>query len=678
MKKQDFSRQIRGKLRWGIVAIFAALLISASFDAPKVVNPWISAFSGKSGVSIPTIPEKEFTLGLDLQGGAHLIYRADVSSIEEDDKGASVEGVRDVIQRRVDGLGVGEANIQTARVAGEYRVNVELPGIDDVNQAITMIGETPILEFREESNEPPRDLTEEERIELAQANQDAVTNINKARAAITNGTSFEDAVQEYSRDSASIVNNGYIGFISDQQSILPELFQWAQANDEGDISDVIETDVGYHILKRGGTKNAGAGVDAREIQLCFLGLRSCQPAIYTKQEAKEKAQELFDQANADNFAELARTNSTDLQIAGQDGQLPLITEGSYLPEIEKALFDAEAGQILGPIESPLGFHVLYKVGEENIEEFEISHIFIPKTVETDIVPALDPWKPTKLGGKQLERAEVAIDHQTGAIQVSLQFDKEGADLFEELTRQHVGEPIAIYLDGAPISIPTVQQIISGGQAVITGPGDLAEARLLAQRLNAGALPVPIELISQQTIGASLGAESLAKSLKAGMAGILLVMLFMMLYYRFPGILAVVALSLYISVTLFIFKMMGVTLSLAGIAGFILSIGMAVDANVLIFERLKEELREGKSLKAAVEEGFARAWTSIRDGNTSTLITCALLMWFGSSFVQGFALTLAIGIILSMISAISITRIMLRFVVKWFESKSIKGWFLGAK
>ncbi|MBD3311165.1 MAG: protein translocase subunit SecD [Candidatus Magasanikbacteria bacterium] len=295
----------------------------------------------------------------------------------------------------------------------------------------------------------------------------------------------------------------------------------------------------------------------------------------------------------------------------------------------------------------------------------------------DILPPDDPWKNTGLSGKQLEKAEVVSDPQTGAIQVSLLFDEEGKDLFKELTERNISKPIAIFLDGAPISIPTVNSVIPDGRAVIQGNFNLSEAQLLAQRLNAGALPVPVELIAQQSIGASLGAESLQKSLKAGIVGLILVMLFMLIYYRLPGLVSVFSLTLYITLTLAIFKLIGVTLTLAGIAGFILSIGMAVDANVLIFERLKEELKEGKSLKAAVEEGFLRAWTSIRDGNISTLITCVLLIWFGSSFVQGFAVTLAIGILISMFSAITVTRVILRFVVPWFKPEG--GFmFLGSK
>lgn len=679
MKKTSAAEAVRSKLRWGMVAIFTALIITAAFDVPQYANPLIQKVSNATSVSIPTIPEKPFKLGLDLQGGAHLIYKADVAAIPGEDQAQAVDGVRDVIQRRVDGLGVGEANIQTAQVSGEYRVNVELPGVDDVNQAITMIGETPILEFREPSNEVPRDLTEEERQELEQANMQEEQKIQEALAALNAGDDFASVVAAFSEDEQSSQNEGYIGYVQDVIGLESSIIAWARENEPGARSDVIESEAGYHILLRGADREGPTATDAREIQLCYLGLSSCQgTAVYTKAEARQKADELFAQANADNFSSLAQEFSTDPQFGPLGGQLPPLVPGTYLPEVEAALQQAQVGQIIGPFETNRGFHLLYKVGERAVPEYELSHVFVRKTVETDIVPPVDPWKPTKLGGKQLERAEVVVDPQTGAIQVSLQFDGEGADLFEALTKKHVGEQIAIYLDGAPISAPVVQQIISGGQAVISGVGGIEEARLLSQRLNAGALPVPIELISQQTIGASLGADSLQRSLKAGMAGILLVLIFMILYYRFPGLLAVIALSLYISATLFLFKLIGVTLSLAGIAGFILSIGMAVDANVLIFERLKEELRDGKSLKTAIEEGFARAWTSIRDGNFSTLITCALLMWFGSSFVQGFAVTLAIGILLSMFSAITITRIMLRFVVPWFQSNQGKKWFLGAK
>ena len=206
-----------------------------------------------------------------------------------------------------------------------------------------------------------------------------------------------------------------------------------------------------------------------------------------------------------------------------------------------------------------------------------------------------------------------------------------------------------------------------GSAVLSGGFTLSEAKTLAQRLHSGALPVSVQIISQQTVGASLGADSLDKSFVAGLWGLLAVIIFMIAYYRFPGVLASVALLIYASLSLAIFKLLGVTLTLSGIAGFILSVGMAVDANVLIFERLKEELSEGRSLGNAMEEAFVRAWSSIRDSNITTLISCVFLLWIGTGFVQGFAITLAVGVLVSMFSATVITRNLLRWMLVWFKN-----------
>lgn len=258
----------------------------------------------------------------------------------------------------------------------------------------------------------------------------------------------------------------------------------------------------------------------------------------------------------------------------------------------------------------------------------------------------------------------------------MQFNDEGAKLFEDITRRNVGKKVAIYLDGEPISIPTVQDVISGGKAQITGSFTEQEVKTLAQRLNAGALPVPIKLISQETIGASLGEKSLNTSLIAGLIGLAAVILFMIFWYRLPGLVATIALLIYTAVVLAIFKLFSVTLTLAGIAGFILSIGMAVDANILIFARMREELNWGKSLGGAIDEGFKRAWTSIRDSNISSLITCLILFWLGTSIIKGFALTLAIGILVSMFSAITVTRIFLKAMMT--ERLHNYVWLFGGK
>jgi len=246
-------------------------------------------------------------------------------------------------------------------------------------------------------------------------------------------------------------------------------------------------------------------------------------------------------------------------------------------------------------------------------------------------------------------------------------------LFAEITGRNVGRTVAIFLDRqlgniTPITAPVVQQAISGGQAVITGSFTPDEAKILVGRLNSGALPVDrLVLLSTQTIGPSLGAEAVNAGILAGIWGLSLVAVFLILWYRLPGLLAVVSLGIYIAMVLALFKLIPVTLTAAGLAGFILSIGMAVDANVLIFERMKEEILGGRgTLPEAIREGFKRAWLSIRDGNLSSIITAVILFWFGTSLIEGFALTFAIGIIISMFSAIVITRTFLLAVAKDIE------------
>ncbi len=281
-----------------------------------------------------------------------------------------------------------------------------------------------------------------------------------------------------------------------------------------------------------------------------------------------------------------------------------------------------------------------------------------------IAPGLDGQEKELTGKYFRPNAQVVFDPRTNQPQVAFEFDDEGAQMFEALTRRLIGRPLGIFLDNELISAPTVQAVISRN-GVITGVR-LQEARTLAIQLNAGAVPVPISIIEERTVDATLGSDSVRKSVIAGEIALLVVALFMILYYRLPGVLATIALMVYTLLTLAVFKLIPVTLTLASIAGFILSIGMAVDANILIFERMREELRWGKSLGAAIQAGFDRAWSSIRDSNSSTLITCALLYWFGQNFgaslIQGFAFTLAIGVAISMFSAIFVTRTLLRAIV----------------
>jgi preprotein translocase subunit SecD len=284
--------------------------------------------------------------------------------------------------------------------------------------------------------------------------------------------------------------------------------------------------------------------------------------------------------------------------------------------------------------------------------------------------------PTDLNGRYVVGAQLNFDNTTRAPEVDITFNSDGAKIFETITGKLVpdashpkGYPLAIFLDNNLIEMPNVQSKISGGQAVITGSFTVDTAKLLVERFNAGALPAPIKLINQQTISSTLGNDSLKKTVLAGAIGTVLVMIFMMFYYGLFGFYASLALLIYTSLTLGVFKFIPITMSLAGLAGFIITIGMAVDANVLIFERIKEELKRGLSHSGAVEEGFKRAWPSIRDSNTSTIITAVILYFFTSSFVRGFALTLLIGVVVSMFSAITTTRLILRVFSRKIEPRT---------
>lgn len=541
----------------------------------------------------------DYHLGLDLKGGAHLVYQADTSMVEPNDRDSAVAGVRDVIERRVNAFGVSEPVVQTNKSKlYNYRIIVELAGVKDVNHAIKMIGETPLLEFKEQNPEytGKRELTDEQQKELDKLNEQAkklAVEINNRALA---GENFEKLAREFSEDPGSKDKGGDLGWAT-RGTFVPE-FDKALFDDlkVGQITPApVKTNFGYHIIKK---------IDQRQKQETGDGGVS-----YKATDSKGKA-----------------VDNVDVQT-------------------------------------------------DNTEVLS-SHILIRTKTADDILPPIDKWKNTQLSGKHLKKSFVSYDQNTGDPEVSLEFNDEGSKLFEQITERNIGKPVAIFLDGEPISVPNVNEKITGGKAVITGRFNLQEAKTLVQRLNAGALPVPIKLISQQTVGPSLGHMSVNKSLIAGLYGLLAVAIFMILVYRLPGILAVVALAIYTAVVLMLFKVIPVTLTLAGIAGFILSIGIAVDANVLIFERMKEELKNGRHFSGAVEEGFKRAWTSIRDSNISTLITCLILYWFGTSIIRGFAVTLGIGIVISMFSAITVTRSFLRLLnAKKMEKLN---WLLGVK
>jgi len=290
---------------------------------------------------------------------------------------------------------------------------------------------------------------------------------------------------------------------------------------------------------------------------------------------------------------------------------------------------------------------------------------VDHAAEATAAAMLADYQPTGLTGKDLTRSQVQFNPNTGQPVVGLRFSDEGAQKFSAITQRNVGKPVAIFLDELPVTIPLVQEAITTGEAIISGEFTPKQAKKLSIQLNAGALPVSIEIIQQRNIGATLGIQSVQKSLQAGLIGLLMVVLFMAAYYGRLGILADMGLVVYGLVTLALYKLIPVTLTLPGVAGFLLSVGMAVDSNILVFERMKEEQRAGKPRKMAMELGFGRAWDSIRDANVCTLITCFILFnpfsWSflnTSGMVRGFALTLGLGVLLSLFTGVVVTRTIL--------------------
>ena len=363
---------------------------------------------------------------------------------------------------------------------------------------------------------------------------------------------------------------------------------------------------------------------------------------------------------------------TDLDKAVEMiGQTPLLEFKTERPEEEKKAILAEIQKVR---------EALGKKEGDSISQDELKKLMDEKKDINFQLLSQDPYYVnTKLTGKYLEKSTLQFSNggikNGGSLQsqpiVGLKFNKEGADLFEKITTDNVGKTIAIYLDGILVSAPRVNTAISGGNAIIEGDFSIKEAKDIVGRLNSGALPIPIHLISTNTIGPTLGHNAVTAGVKAGIIGFIFVALILILWYRLPGLIAVIALLIYTAIMLWLFKFIPVTLTSAGIAGFIISIGIAVDANILIFERMKEELKKGRSLYDAIKIGFDRAWPSIRDANISSIISAIILFWFGTALIKGFALTFGIGIIVSMFTAITITRSMLLALANSEKKESSK-------
>ena len=561
------------------------------------------------------------SLGLDLQGGSHLVYQ---TNLVDPNTGARVEVTQDQmealklnIERRVNSSGLGEPIIQ---LLGSDRLLIQLPGLDDPERAKRLIGETARLEFKRRSFSVPRDLDEITSADIVSVSVDYLPDPSPATSTGELATSTQEA-------EASVEDTQLVALM-------------VEFTDEG----------------------------ADKFLPVFMSMAE---SFFRYQIAQQDYfQRLQQDPNAVPSGDII-PDSLDISVEGNMSQRYTATG------ISTRRLDTTTYAFLVPAEEDTGEQPALEVVRERVGDNA-------QLLFTEITGTMD--EPIGLTGDNLARAFPGQHTQSGIPIVNLEFDSEGTRIFGELTldivrkqeTDGIRDQIAIFLDDQELISPTVQTAITAGTAIIQGRDFTVErVRDLSLQLEAGRLPVPIELIQERDVDSILGADSLAKSVVAGVVGLSLVLLFMTLYYRLPGLVAAIALVIYATLVLAIFKILPVTLTLSGVAAVILSIGMAVDANILIFERMKDELRAGRTLLSSINIGFDRAWPAIRDGNISTLITCGILFWFadqlGASIVQGFAVTLAIGVMVSMFTAIIVSRTLLRFVGTTRLTRSMRIW-----
>ena len=552
------------------------------------------------------------SLGLDLQGGSHLVYQAESTSVEGGAESQAPDAddmlsLQRIIERRVNSSGLGEPIIQ---ILGADRLLIQLPGVDDPERAKSLIGETAQLEFKHRQLGIPRNLATEGIITDADIVSVTAEPIPDELLPDAEPT----ATPEAGAETSAAVDEEAIPVV-----IVELTPQGAAKFDE--------------VLANLGQKFQVAAPSSNIVT--FQGeLRSgVLPGLNVTINGNETINGVF----APPW--ISKLEGTNRYVFPYPQPQPEPAQPGETP-VEAEPDNVAAAQI--------------RVGDD------ATVIFIeqPGRVDEDF----------GLGGDNLSRAYASLHAQSDQPIINLEFDSLGTRLFGEKTTEIAGsltDSIAIFLDGRELIAPVVRTPITTGTAIIEGGFTLDRAQDISLLLEGGRLPFPITLIQERSVDAILGSDSLAKSVLAGIVGLALVFLFMTLYYRVPGLVASVALLIYTAFVLSIFKLLPVTLTLSGVAATILSVGMAVDANVLIFERMKDELRNGRTLISAINIGFNRAWPAIRDSNVSTLITCAILYYFsnqlGTTIVQGFAATLAIGVMISMFSAIMVSRTILRVI-----------------
>ena len=564
-------------------------------------------------------------LGLDLQGGTHLVYQADI----RDETGQSVppnsdqmQSLKMTIERRVNSSGLGEPIIQ---LLGENRLLVQLPGVKDPDRAKSIIGETAQLMFLHRKVNFQEEIPDFNASDIVKFSLAALKSPEEGETLSKKPEQVEGVFDPYALNTIGKNQVLYIPeddqqaaaeFVQENKSLIPVLA--IEINEPSDqVFEAIVTQLRVSMLPLQGANKFYP--DALQIEL-----------------------------TGDLTENMILTYNPLVPSGG--GLIPITTNVNFYQ-----LEDGSNTYFINIRES----YDTYQNAYEKLNSMD-SIVFTKRVGKRD--------EPIGLTGDDLDRAYAGQKAGVGTPIINIEFNQEGTKKFAELTTEIAGttDELAIILDGNQLISPVVRQPILGGSAYIDGYDfTVQRVRDISLLLESGRLPVPIKLITERAIDATLGIDSLSKSASAGLLGILLVLLFMIMYYRIPGFIAALALILYSVMLLSIFKLLPVTLTLSGVAAGILSIGMAVDANILIFERMKEELKLGRTLLTSINIGFARAWPAIRDGNVSTLITCLILYWFadtlGATIVKGFAVTLAIGVCVSLFSALTVSRTLLRII-----------------
>ena len=565
------------------------------------------------------------SLGLDLQGGIDLRYQALDPVTGEFDKSPDPEDMKKLkrsIERRVNTSGLGQPDIQ---ILGNDRLLIQLPGVQDTARAKSLIGETARLEIKHRMLNVARDLPGVSSDNILTV---AVRPINESQsgepAATTQPTPASQA------DATST---------------------------EATLEEEPNEEPAYFVLEIEFTESA-----AEEFAKVVEQLReSLEPLPGTTELDPETGEVVPGTGRTyPSHLELSVRGSTSAPLQIAYAPFMVLSDGQVFPLPDEPYIQRVGDSTTFTINLEGVFADIAEAQSLFREDSEVKIVEVLGKLDEDI----------GLTGDDLARAYAGQHRTTGQPIINLEFTSEGTRKFAEVTKKIAGTPdtTAFILDGIELIAPGADEPILSGTAYIYGPNFTFErVRDVALLLESGRLPIPIELVREQDVDAILGADSLAKSVVAGIVGLSLVLLFMVMYYRVPGVVAAIALMIYAAIVLAIFKILPVTMTLAGVAAAVLSIGMAVDANILIFERMKEELRAGRTLLSAVNIGFNRAWTAIRDSNVSTLITCAILFWFADALdatvVQSFAATLAIGVAISMFSAITVSRTFLRLLAE---------------